>query len=156
VGGVLVMLAFVGIIAAIAVPNLLASRRAANEASAIANLRQLASAEMTYNALEGEGYADLNELARRQLITSNLAGRELSGYKFEVKVTDEDFEATATPVSYGSTGTRSFYVSTEGIIRVADRRGLKARADDPPLIANLREKEVIIDPGGRVSWPGKQ
>ncbi|HEX7174889.1 MAG TPA: hypothetical protein VF240_06360, partial [Pyrinomonadaceae bacterium] len=47
VGGVLVMLAFVGIIAAIAVPNLLASRRAANEASAIANLRQLASAEMT-------------------------------------------------------------------------------------------------------------
>ena len=80
----------------------------------------------------------------------------MNGYKFEVRVTGESFEATATPVSYGSTGTRSFYVSTEGVIRVADRRGLKARADDPPLIENLRESDVIIDPGGRVSWPGEQ
>lgn len=161
---VLILLAFLAIVASIAVPNLYASRRAANEASAISGLRQIASAEMTYNAQVGEGFADLDELTRRGLISKKVAARELNGYKFEVKVTDESFEVTATPVSYGSTGTRSFYISTEGVIRVADRRGLKARADDPPLNENAlgpslggrSDSDVIIDPGGRVSWPGGQ
>jgi hypothetical protein len=88
----------------------------------------------------------------------------MNGYKFELKVLGEQYEVTATPVSYSSTGNRSFYLSADGVIRVADRRGLKARAGDPALGENPLDKPiggrpdsgVIIDPGGRVSWPAEQ
>ena len=49
----LVVVIIIAIIAAIAIPNLLASRRAANEASAISTLRTYHSAEATYQATTG-------------------------------------------------------------------------------------------------------
>jgi type IV pilus assembly protein PilA len=49
----LIVVVIIGIIAAIAIPNLLAARRAANEASAIASLRTLHGAQMTYAATSG-------------------------------------------------------------------------------------------------------
>src|SRR5437867_10879114 len=51
----LIVVAIIGIIAAIAIPNLLASRRAANEGSAQAGLRTLTGAEATYQATAGAG-----------------------------------------------------------------------------------------------------
>jgi type IV pilus assembly protein PilA len=51
----LIVVVIIGIIAAIAIPNLLASRRAANEASAISALRTLTSAQATYQATVGGG-----------------------------------------------------------------------------------------------------
>jgi type IV pilus assembly protein PilA len=56
----LVVVAIVGIIAAIAIPGLLRARMAANEASAIASLRALNSAQTTYATVAGRGgYATL-------------------------------------------------------------------------------------------------
>ena len=55
----LIVVAIIGIIAAIAIPNLLASRRAANEGSAQSSLRTIHSAEGTYQATVGAGvYGD--------------------------------------------------------------------------------------------------
>src|SRR5205085_8748316 len=51
----LIVVAIIGIIAAIAIPNLLASRRAANEASAISSIRTLSSAEEAYRSTFGGG-----------------------------------------------------------------------------------------------------
>ena len=51
----LIVVVIIGIIAAIAIPNLLAARRAANEGSAIASLRTLHGAQMTYQATQGAG-----------------------------------------------------------------------------------------------------
>src|SRR3977135_3478402 len=51
----LIVVAIIGIIAAIAIPNLLASRRAANEGSAQQSLRTIHSAEATYQATAGNG-----------------------------------------------------------------------------------------------------
>ena len=51
----LIVVAVIGIIASIAVPNLLSSRRAANEASALASLRVIASSETTYQSTGGAG-----------------------------------------------------------------------------------------------------
>ncbi len=51
----LIVVAIIGIIAAIAIPNLLASRRAANEGSAQQSLRTMSSAEATYYATAGNG-----------------------------------------------------------------------------------------------------
>ena len=51
----LIVVAIIGIIAAIAIPNLLASRRAANEGSAQQSLRTMSSAEATYQSTAGAG-----------------------------------------------------------------------------------------------------
>ncbi|HKV37873.1 MAG TPA: prepilin-type N-terminal cleavage/methylation domain-containing protein, partial [Blastocatellia bacterium] len=51
----LIVVAIIGIIAAIAVPNLLKSRQAANEASAISSLRTIGSAQATYQSTKGLG-----------------------------------------------------------------------------------------------------
>src|SRR5436190_10375206 len=70
----LIVVAIIGIIAAIAIPNLLASRRAANEGSAQQSLRTMSSAEATYQATSGNGnYADLAGLGTGNLIDSVLA-----------------------------------------------------------------------------------
>ena len=59
----LIVVAIIGIIAAIAIPNLLASRRAANESSSIATMRVIFSAEATYQSTTGAGaYGTLAQL----------------------------------------------------------------------------------------------
>ncbi len=57
----LIIIAIVAVIAAIAIPNLLRSKVAANEASAIGSLRNIMSAEAAYKAMYGVGYS--NDLA---------------------------------------------------------------------------------------------
>ena len=128
---------YVVIIAAIAVPNLLASRRAANEAMAINKLRQIASAESTYVSTMGFGkYGTLAQLVENDLLDKSLARGPQYGYRFEVRVFGNSFEAVATPISYcqaTSPGRRSFYISADGVIRGADKKGLQANINDPPL-----------------------
>src|SRR5260370_12207518 len=70
----LIVVAIIGIIAAIAIPNLLASRRAANEGSAQQSLRTVMSAEATYQATAGNGaYGTLANLGNQSLVDSVLA-----------------------------------------------------------------------------------
>ena len=60
----LIVVVIIGIIAAIAIPNLLAARRSANEGSAISSLRTLHGADMTYSATHGNGtFAGANSTA---------------------------------------------------------------------------------------------
>src|SRR5258708_19944211 len=67
----LIVVAIIGIIAAIAIPNLLASRRAANEASAIATMRTIFSSEATYQSTTGAGqYGDLAAMGTAGLVAS--------------------------------------------------------------------------------------
>ena len=132
-----------GIIAAIAIPNLLASRRAANEGSAMATLRTLASAETTYQATMGEGkYGTLRELAAGGLIDAKLATGTKNGYNFTIELTTTDlnypgFAVVGVPITYQSTGTRSFYVDETGVIRAGDNSGRPSSKDDPPVGSNL-------------------
>ncbi len=117
----LIVVVIIGIIAAIAIPNLLASRRAANEASAISSLRTLTSAQATYQSTVGGGnYAtNLTALQGAGLIDNVLGGGTKSGYNFAggADATQPRFyySHTAVPVVHGTglsgTGTRSFLVS---------------------------------------------
>src|SRR5215208_7078985 len=73
----LIVVAIIGIIAAIAIPNLLASRKAANEASAIATLRTINTAEATYQSTDGDGqYGDGAALLASSLIDATVANGE--------------------------------------------------------------------------------
>src|SRR6202158_5508633 len=67
----LIVVAIIGIIAAIAIPNLLASRRAANEGSAQQSLRTMSSAEATYRSTAGNGsYGAVSDLVTQNLVDS--------------------------------------------------------------------------------------
>jgi type II secretory pathway pseudopilin PulG len=146
-----------GFVAAIAVPNLLAARRAANEGSAMSSLRTLASAEMTYQATTGAGkYGTLSELAAMNLIDSNLATGTKNGYKFTVELTTSDpdypgFEVNGVPMTYGSTGIRSFYVDETGVIRGADNSGKPSTKLDRPV----NTESDFYDRSRRVDYRGQ-
>ena len=72
----LIVVAIIGIIAAIAIPNLLASRRAANEGSAQSSLRTIHSAEGTYQSTVGSGnYGTWLQLGGQDLIDPVLSNR---------------------------------------------------------------------------------
>ena len=127
----LIVVAIIGIIAAIAIPNLLASRRAANEASAIATMRVLFSAEATYQATTGAGaFGSLVNLNTAGLVDDTVrnsgGGTPKNGYVFAVATVAipnlPAFDATSiagvhTSVSaITGTGTRSFYVNEGGVM----------------------------------------
>src|SRR5471032_2529005 len=86
----LIVVAIIGIIAAIAIPNLLASRRAANEGSAESSLRTMNSAEATYQATAGNGvFGSLAALQGQALVDAVLGpavdvAHAKSGYFFVV------------------------------------------------------------------------
>ena len=123
----LIVVAIIGIIAAIAIPNLIASRRAANEASATASIRTLTSAEATYAATVGNGvYGNLAALMGQGLIDSVLGGGTKSGYNFAatpgVSGTAQVYVTGAAPSSISAgtaTGTRQFTSDATGVIYAA-------------------------------------
>jgi len=120
----LIVVAIIGIIAAIAIPNLLASRRAANEGSAQQSLRTLASSEATYRSTAGNGsYGDVDSLVAQNLIDSVLGGGVKSGYNFTTgaapAASTTDFVIAAAPVTSSgvtATGTREFCIDQSGVL----------------------------------------
>lgn len=120
----LIAVAIIGIIAALAIPNLLASRRAANEASAISSVRTLSSAEATYRETAGSGitHGTIAELYGRGMIDPSLAAaidpaHAKSGYIFGITLS-EDLEDYVIGAATTSTfdGTRRFSSDTPGVI----------------------------------------
>jgi prepilin-type N-terminal cleavage/methylation domain-containing protein len=127
----LIVVAIIGIIAAIAIPNLLASRRAANEGSAISSVRTLVTSQMTYQSTGGNGvFADTNKkLMDSGLVDSSLGLADTagatpkSGYTIETKnaaTTPDEFFVTANPsttTGVTQTGTRRFGAYQDGVVR---------------------------------------
>jgi prepilin-type N-terminal cleavage/methylation domain-containing protein len=121
----LIVVATIGIIAAIAIPNLMASRRAANEGSAESSLRIIYSCQLTYKATAGDGhYGDLAALMASDLIGVELGGGSKSGYTFTATpdntLTIPNFFISAVPrdtAAYTRTGNRSFTIAEDGVLR---------------------------------------
>src|SRR5262245_41149437 len=82
----LIVVAIIGIIAAIAITNLLASRRAANEGSAQQSIRTIHSAQSTYQATKGNGAysSNLTNLYDQNMIDTVLNTGSKSGYEFGI------------------------------------------------------------------------
>lgn len=142
----LIVVAIILIIAAIAIPNLLRSRMAANESSAVSSLRMLNNAEVIFAATYSSGYtenllrlgppagggqADMNNA---DLLDPVLSGRgpgatapgttfQKSGYNFLYTPVSGTFGAiasyqiTADPQIRGSSGQRSFFTNEPLVIR---------------------------------------
>ena len=120
----LIVVAIIGIIAAMSAPNLLAARRAANEASAISAIRSLSSVEETYRSTGGSGlrYASLADLQAAKLVDTALgsattAATAKNGYIYKITLTASDtaYCVGAAPTS-NSDGARNFSSDMPGVI----------------------------------------
>lgn len=129
----LIVVAIIGIIAAIAVPNLLQSKAAANEASAISAIRNIVTSHITYSATVGSGSygTDLTTLMNAKLIDSVLGGGTKDGYTFTSAGSSNTFSVNADPNVPGSTGTRFFFSDESGVIRYST--GSAADTSSSPL-----------------------
>jgi hypothetical protein len=116
---------------AIATPNLLRSRMAANEASSVGSLRSLNTAIVTYSGTYGHFPPSLKSLGSSaagnatenaaDLIDGVLASGQKSGYAYSYRSTPEGYLITADPLEPGSSGTRRFSTDQTGIISANGR-----------------------------------
>jgi len=105
---------------------------ATNEAIAKSLLRTVTGAEATFQLTKGnERYGTLEELVSQGLVSKDLL--EKYGYKIEVAVSANRFEATAIPVEYGKTGRFSFFIDESGVLRGGDHGGGAATFSDKPI-----------------------
>jgi type IV pilus assembly protein PilA len=135
----LIVVAIILIIAAIAIPNLLRARMAANESSAVGSVRTMNTAEITYNSTYPTfGFAQtLTELgspslaactpsqAQSCLIDSVLTSGTKSGYNFSLGTDSAQaggiyvqYSISAVPVTLNQTGIRSFCAIEDAVVRV--------------------------------------
>jgi type IV pilus assembly protein PilA len=146
----LIVVAIILIIAAIAIPNLLRARIAANEASAAASLRKMATAEFAYNttypsvgysvdlaSLGGPATGCIPSASTACILDSVLTSGIKSGYTFaalgfSIAGPNSTFVVGAVPQTYNQTGVRDFCIATDGVLRI--NPGV-AGASTPPDVA---------------------
>jgi len=105
---------------ATAIPSLLRSRQAANEAAAVANLRTIATAQVTHLSTSSN-YGDMRALIQTGLLDSRFLST-VSGYEFVITVSGRRYTATATPTSPNS-GRYGYSVTTDGVVRYSNVPG---------------------------------
>ena len=150
----LIVVAIILIIAAIAIPNLLRSRIAANQASAVGSLRTINTAQITYASTYNTGYAaqlsylgpgaDPATSVLAGLLDEVLAGGATanqstkSGYTFVYSPSTDtttnrtdSYTVTASPVTVGTTGSNFYFTDTSGVIR--QNTTATASATDSPI-----------------------
>ncbi len=143
----LIVVAIILIIAAIAIPNLIKSKMAANEASAVGSVRTVNTGEVNYAAsCPAVGFsATLVELntgavcaGGKGIIDPILGGGAKSGYTFGYAPAvggdnlNDTYTTVATPATVGTTGQRGFFSDQTGVIRY-NLSGAGMAVTDPAL-----------------------
>jgi type IV pilus assembly protein PilA len=120
----LIVVAIIGVIAAIAIPNLLKARKAANEASAINSMRTIWSAQAVYrktftnDTTYAPNLSTLGSAPGARILDAVLGGSDnpaKNGYDFSLTGDTGGFTATAEPQS--GRGDRHFFVDESAVIR---------------------------------------
>jgi prepilin-type N-terminal cleavage/methylation domain-containing protein len=145
----LIVVAIILIIAAIAIPNLIAARMSANEASAVQSLRTIQSAETAYATtfptvgfstslanLGDGGTSPCNAIPTRACLLDNvLTSGTKSGYIItftgDTLTPSIGYTINADPIIRRSTGRRSFFTNYPGVIRYNDSAA--ATENDPTI-----------------------
>ena len=145
----LIVVAIILVIAAIAIPNFMRSRIAANESASVQNMRNITTANVVYSSTYGVGYAPSlaalgpppgagqPTVTNAALIDDILALGTKSGYTYiytpapPVNGVVDSFQLNANPVNPGVTGNRYFYTDDSGVIR--QNTSAVASASDTPI-----------------------
>ena len=127
--GLLVMVAVIGMVAAIAIPSLLRARVAANESAAIGDIRSVIAAESAYAHASGNAYGTLECLqgpgqclaghqGNTAFLSPQLAVGQRSGYRRTLHLREDQgsFAYVAVPLAPGQTGVRGFCGDARGVI----------------------------------------
>ena len=147
----LIVVAIIGIIAAIAVPGLLRARMSGNEASAIGSMRAINTSQQNFSQA-CNGYAqDLPTLGAGKYLSPDLTGNVAvtkSGFTITLVKTGNaianppmgcvpfpGYYATAIPLQSGSTGTRTFATDEQGTIYQDNTPGGMAAPPQPFVVA---------------------
>ena len=143
----LIVVAIIGIIAAIAIPSLLRSRMSANESAASGGCKTIAAAQTDYNNNSSpHTYSgNLGNLSNGTgaggigFIDPALGSGIKSGYTFMLQPGQAinnsiwTWSASAWPLTYQSTGIRSFYIDQHAVIRASDMGGEIGVNTMPPI-----------------------
>ena len=124
----LIVVAIIGIIAAIAIPNLLKSQQSAREVAAIGEIKAIGAAQLQYSAGKGRGkFTSLQALGADNYVAADIASGVKGGYLYTSDSVSTGnlsamYDTTAKPSSVGTfgTGTRSFYSNESNVIYDAD------------------------------------
>jgi type IV pilus assembly protein PilA len=132
--GMIAMIPFILILAAIAIPNLLRARISANEASAVASIRTINTAEISYRvsypavgytcrlaSLGGNGASEPSA-EHAKLIDDDLASGQKHAYRFALENcsntgTEHKYQVIAYPLVHNQTGIRTFCSDESGVIK---------------------------------------
>jgi type IV pilus assembly protein PilA len=141
----LIVVAIILIIAAIAIPNFMRSKIAANQSSAVGSLRSLNTACVSYDTSYGQFPTSLTDLGpiasggtptstSADLIDSVLATGIKSGYTFmyTAGASNQSYSITATPIIPTSSGQNMYFTDQSNVIRV-DTSGAAATAASTPI-----------------------
>lgn len=161
----LIVVAIIAIIAAIAVPNLLQARMAANETSAIASLRTIGSAQVNYSAENNQEFGLINDLVRERYLDARFTGA-VNGYAFgEVGALDVTTQEsgiigvfttgiqgfTAAPITLNSTGRYCYAIGTDMVVRFSSSFGTQVGSETGTCGTNYPGTSTKGDPvGGKV------
>ena len=111
----LIVVAIILIIATIAIPSLLRSRQAANESAAVASIRTVTTAEITYLSSAQGNYGSMAQLIAAGLLDTGFNGTK-SGYNYGIATTGLDYTITANPASTNN-GRYGYYSVPDGVVR---------------------------------------
>ena len=112
----LIVVAIILIIATIAIPSLLRSRQAANESAAVANLRNLNSAQVSYSSNFGF-FGSLTDLETQGFIDDRYAGLQFNGYQYNMALTPGNLGYTVWATAQGPSGRFDYYAIPDFVIR---------------------------------------
>ena len=113
----------IGVIAAIAIPNLVAARKHGNEVSAVGSLRTINASQATYlERNPAQIYGNLTDLEADSYVDNVLGSGAKSGYLFSIipgTSPEYEYEAEADPAILDQTGNRYFRTNQSGVIYVS-------------------------------------
>jgi prepilin-type N-terminal cleavage/methylation domain-containing protein len=117
----LIVVAIILIIATIAIPSLLRSRQAANETAAVANMRNLNSAQVSYSSANGGVYGQMTDLVTAGLIDPRYSSGNFAGFNYTVDLSGDarDYTAYATALSV-NTSRYDYYSTPDFVVRYSE------------------------------------
>lgn len=154
----MLVIGIIAIVAAMAIPNLFEARKSANEASAIASLKTIATVQALFREADKDkdgsvDYGSMAELATAGLVDSTLASGVKAGYAFEcgpawdsLDTQETMFWSVANPVIMDGTGNRAYCSNVQGVIYYTqqilvggtDLDNLKRFGTIPPAVNPVR------------------
>ena len=117
----LIVVAIILIIATIAIPSLLRSRQSAQESSAVAQLRTINTAEVTYLSSNQGSYGNVQNLISQGLLDSRFTG-SVSGYNYTITASGPNYSVNADPTSTNA-GRFGYFSAPDAVIRFATYQG---------------------------------